>query len=450
MSTAPKTTNKRFTFTIKAIDRLPLAASGTAYYYDTDVRGLALSIGTTGKKTFLLYRKIKGKPERVKIGPYPDISVEMARNSAAILNADIARNANPADAGRSKRQEITLEQLFEKYYKQHSAPRKVTHLEDVEHFRRHINTTDHGINLALLPLSEVTRAKLTEHHATMGATPTTANRVLALVSSMFSKAIQWDIFDGTNPCRGIQKYPERARERFVQQDEMPRLLYALENESNEVVRDFLLTALFTGARRTNVLQMKWADVHTERKEWRIARTKNGTSQTIPLPTAAIEVLERRKKATKEHDSPYVFPGPGEKGHLVDPKKAWSRVLARGTALGLVEAIAARAKANEFDYQLAIEEAINFPTDGTITRLTKVAASFNLHLEHYDMRDLHVHDLRRTLGSWLAGNGTSLPIIGKALNHKSPQATQIYARLMLGPVRDAMEAATSAMQAAKSS
>ena len=67
-----------------------------------------------------------------------------------------------------------------------------------------------------------------------------------------------------------------------------------------------------------------------------------------------------------------------------------------------------------------------------------------------MRDLHVHDLRRTLGSWLAGNGTSLPIIGKALNHKSPQATQIYARLMLGPVRDAMEAATSAMQGAKSS
>ena len=59
-------------------------------------------------------------------------------------------------------------------------------------------------------------------------------------------------------------------------------------------------------------------------------------------------------------------------------------------------------------------------------------------------DLHIHDLRRTLGSWLASSGTSLPIIGRVLNHKTPEATKVYARLIVAPVRNAMEEATSAM------
>lgn len=290
MPTALKTPTNRLDFTKREIDRLPRPSSGVTYCYDTQVKGLALSIGTTGRKSFLLYRKIKGKPERIKIGPYPDISIEQARKSATVLNADIAQDANPADAGRNKRDEMTLTQLFKKYYEQHSSLRKITHQEDVEHFRRHVNTVAYGPNLAQLRLTEVTRAKLTAHHAKMGGIPTTANRVLALISSMFSKAIQWSEFDGVNPCRGIQKFTEQARERFVQPDEMPRLLYALENESNEVVRDFLLLALFTGARRTNVLTMQWADVHMERKEWRIAKTKNGTSQTIIVACSHVTIL----------------------------------------------------------------------------------------------------------------------------------------------------------------
>lgn len=438
-----KTATKRFDFTKRTIDALPSPDAGVTYYYDARAKGLALSVGKTGRKAFLLYRKIKGKPERIKIGPYPDLSIEEARKATDVLNAQIAQEANPADSGRAKRSEMTLEELFKVYYERHSQPRKVTHEEDVAHFARHVNTTAHGPNLAKLRLSEVTRAKLTAHHAKMAAIPTTANRVLALLSSMFSKAIQWSLFDGNHPCRGIQKFPERSRDRFVQPDEMPRLLYALENEPNEVVRDFLLMALFTGARRKNVLTMKWADVHMERKEWRIEKTKNGTSQTLPLSHAAIEVLKRRSAAATDPRSAFVFPGPGADGHIVDPQRAWSRILIRGTAVGLVEAIAERAKANTFDYRLALEEATVFPLQ-CIERFESLAEKHGLHVEHYDLRNLHIHDLRRTLGSWLASGGTSLPIIGKALNHKSPQATQVYARLSLGPVREAVEVATAAM------
>ena len=128
-------------------------------------------------------------------------------------------------------------------------------------------------------------------------------------------------------------------------------------------------------------------------------------------------MERRKKLAEGSKSLFVFTGSDETGHLVEPRAAWERMLARSTALGLVEALA------------------------------PLAEKHGLHLKHYEMRDLHIHDLRRTLGSCLASSGTSLPIIGKVLNHKSLEATKVYARLMVTPVRNAMEEATSAMRKA---
>ena len=69
------------------------------------------------------------------------------------------------------------------------------------------------------------------------------------------------------------------------------------------------------------------------------------------------------------------------------------------------------------------------------------------LERAGVTDLRIHDLRRTLGSWQAKTGASLTIIGKSLSHKTHQATAIYARLDLDPVRQSVERATSAMLAA---
>lgn len=62
-----------------------------------------------------------------------------------------------------------------------------------------------------------------------------------------------------------------------------------------------------------------------------------------------------------------------------------------------------------------------------------------------MRDLHIHDLRRTPGSGLASSGISLPNIGKVLKHKTPEATKVCARSMVTPVRNAMEEVTATMR-----
>ena len=105
------------------------------------------------------------------------------------------------------------------------------------------------------------------------------------------------------------------------------------------------------------------------------------------------ILQRRKPKTP---AKFVFPGEGKAGHLINPDKGWERICERA---GI------------------------------------------------DPRDLWKHDLRRTLGSWQAKQGSSLPIIGKSLNHKNVATTLIYARLDSGPVRKSVNAATAAIQEA---
>ena len=121
----------------------------------------------------MLYRRIQGKPERIKIGRHPDVTIDQARKTVAALNADIAQDLNPAESMRARRTEITLADFFKAYYE------------------RHIDTDKYGVNLAKLRLSDITRAQLISHHAKMGHIPTTATRVIALISSMYSRAIQW-------------------------------------------------------------------------------------------------------------------------------------------------------------------------------------------------------------------------------------------------------------------
>lgn len=387
-----KKSSNRINFTKSAIENLVLPKSNWKYYYDTKVAGLAIGVGATGIKTFVLYRKVGRRPERIKIGRYPDLTVDEARNQATRLNADIAVGTNPAELKRKQRNELTFGALFDQYYKNHSVPHKKTADEDQAKFDKYLANNKTGLNLASRQLSTIERAdivqlftKISQEHKI------TANRVLALVSSIFGKAIEWGIWDRMNPCQGIKRHREHSRDRFLQSDELPRFFDAVLNYPNAIVRDYILISLLTGARRGNVLAMRWDQLHLERGEWRIPETKNGTPQSVPLVPDAVHILELRKAQRGDAPSDFVFPGTGESGHLVEPKKAWASILKRA-----------------------------------------------------DIQNLRLHDLRRTLGSWQAGTGANLSIIGRSLNHKSTVTTSIYARLWMAPVRAAMETATNAM------
>ena len=208
--------------------------------------------------------------------------------------------------------------------------------------------------------------------------------------------------------------------------------------------DFFLLALLTGARRSNVQAMAWRDIDLEAGIWRIELTKNGTPQSVTLSPEAITILTERKRTTES--SYYVFPGSGKTGHIVEPKKSWATILIRSSMHRLLDHLQASGAMSQKDRDIANDLLTSAPAKAE-TQYLAIAEAMEIDPTSYDMTDLRIHDLRRTLGSWQAKTGASLAIIGKSLNHKSHQATAVYARLDLDPVRQSVNTATQAILAA---
>lgn len=444
-------------FTKAALDALPLPKpSKRTTYHDSKTRGLQIRITGNGVKTFSVFRwvSVDSKPERVTLGRYPDMSIEKARQKAEVINAAIAEKKNPNEAIREQKAEITLGELFEIYMERWSKPRKKTWDEDEEKFKRHFQTRS---NLAGKKLSSISRADIASLHSRIGKQhPTTANRVLALMSSIFGRAAEWGIWNKPNPVLGIRKFPEKSRDRFIQSDELPVFFQALAAEPNDALQDYFMLLLLTGVRRSNLMAMRWDEISLERKEWRIPETKNGTPQTIALDDgqgAIMRILESRKeKAAAQRQAnkgeklnPWVFPGTGETGHIVEPRKGWERVLIRAEILQYIKLIAAHEGWKDEKAQKIKREAYNsISLEKALDQLKETAKALQLDTSNVGMRDLRIHDLRRTLGSWMAGTGASTVIIGRQLNQKSPSATAVYSRLQINPVKEARNKALAAM------
>ncbi|PXX07515.1 site-specific recombinase XerD [Nitrosomonas ureae] len=379
----------KINFTKAIIDSLSIPESGKRdTYHDKKTSGLQLRITSTGVKTFSVYRRIKrGEPERITLGRFPDMTIEQARREAVRIATDISDGKNPAEVKRGHKAELTFSELFADYMERHSKPKKKTWLEDQSQFKLYLDKS-----LGKKKLSSIDRKSIAHVHSSItkaGYAPT-ANRVKALLSSVFGWAISAGLCE-VNPVIGIKSNKENQRDRFLQSDELPRFFKAVAEEPNSLIRDYILISLLTGARRSNVLSMRWKDINFNRAEWRIEETKNGTPQTVALSPEALEILQSRRPSDS---AVFVFPGSGKAGHLMEPKKGWKRILERA-----------------------------------------------------GIDNLRIHDLRRTLGSWQAKTGASLAIIGKSLNHKNQNTTAIYARLDLDPVRDSINKATNAMMIA---
>jgi len=376
----------RFNFTKASITALPVPESGKRdTYHDLKTPGLQLRVTSTGVKTFSVYKRIKrSDPERITLGRYPGMTVEQARREAHRISLDISDGKNPAQVKRRQKAELTFSILFAEYLERHSKPNKKTWFEDQAQFRIYLEKPLGKKKLSVIDRKDI--ARIHSDITKVGHAPT-ANRVKALLSSVFGWAISVGLWE-TNPVIGVKSNKENQRDRFLQSDELPRFFKALADEENQTIKDYILVSLLTGARRSNVLAMRWVDINFERAEWRIQETKNGTPQTVALSPEVIEILSSRKP---NEEAVFVFPGVGKTGHLMEPKKGWKRILERA-----------------------------------------------------GIEDLRIHDLRRTLGSWQAKTGASLAIIGKSLNHKNQNTTAIYARLDLDPVRDSVNTATSAM------
>jgi integrase len=375
-------------FTKIAITNLKAPAKDTVSYYDTKEKGLSVRITANGYKTFMVRKRVHGQIKRIIIGPFPTISVELARKEAQKIKLQIAMGENPLEKNKKQIKEKTFgeacDEYMERYAKTELKPRSY---KDIE--LRLKKVLPFWINKNL---SSITKQEVRDLHDRIGREngKVEANRVLECICAIYNKMILWG-WEGINPAIGIEKFKEKKRDRFILHDELPRFLEALEAEPNKNMRDFFLLCLYTGARKSNVLSMCWEDIDFSIKEWRIPDTKNGDPIRVPLIEQALKILNDRISLQKS--TLWVFPSAGSKsGHLQEPKKSWKQILERA-----------------------------------------------------GLSNLRIHDLRRTCGSYQAIAGVSMAVIGKSLGHKSLQSTAIYARLSNDPVRAGLEKAFNFMK-----
>lgn len=387
---------EQINFTKAAIEALPLPQEGKRKYYRDGggtkcVRGLEICVLPNGKRTFYLSRWAHGKSQRVRLGSFPAMTIEQARKKAMEENASIEAGRDPSADRAAKRGEWTFGELFTWWMDSHAKLRRKTHAEDQSVFNRYLS------ELGAMPLSLVTKAELRQLHAELGKKhgSRTANKALELVRAVFGQAIKHDRYDRANPVLGVEMFDRPTRDRRLMPHEVASFFETLEAHPDAYMRDYIYLSLFTGQRQANVLAMRWEQIDWAGKIWRVPETKNGRPVTVPLLDDELKILEDRQKGVGR--SPWVFPSPrgSASGHMEEPKKGWDTIRKRA-----------------------------------------------------GVPDLRIHDLRRSLGSWMVDAGATLPIIGQALGHKSQAATAIYARLSLDPVREAKAKALVALSAAR--
>ena len=393
-----------FSFTKQSLAALPTGQRRK--YNDAKVSGLGVVVYLGGHKTFFWQRKISGRPRWETIGTYPDLTIEHARNRATDLNNTLARWKATGFQGPDPFEihtGLTLGGIFELYIDQHLKQHALRPERAEKHDRLMFNA--HLSDWKNRKLGEIRREDLADFHRSIPKAvvkrtkgrdigKSSANAVIHLIKRLYFFADKTGNWTGPNPTTGIKMFTEVPRTRYVQPGELSKIWRGLNQMKNPDLLDFINLALWTGARKSDVLSMRWSDIHLDDNRWDIPDPQNRKPYPVPLTPEAVKILKNRQKV-REQNSPWLFPATRKNrtGHIQDMKKSWA----------------------------------------TLLKTVKLKDS-----------DLRIHDLRRTQGSYQAAQGTSLLLIGRSLGHKSLTATQVYSQVNLDPVRDSMERANATM------
>jgi integrase len=386
-------------------DPSPPPADNTAGYRlirDPNTRRLHLRITKAGAKSW-----VHVGSRSYTIGSFDDWPYALAREEAQRLNRLVDQGGDPHAERDARRTAPTVADLVEAWREDIGSknPPKIrpSSRAEYETIIRQWILPELGKQLVV----DVERADIEALHRkiTERGTPVRANRVVALVSRLFTVAIN-EKWRTDNPASKIERNHEEPRYVTLEGGELERLLAAIPQCRNEQGARAIELILLTGTRRNEILRLEWSQVDLNRGTMTLPprSTKQRRLHHIPLNTPARQILAEIRAEAEARAEKYgrpiarwVFPAKGKRDEPVkEVKQAWAGICRRA---------------------------------GT--------------------ESLHLHDCRHLFGSFLASSGTSLYIVGRLLGHSRPTTTQRYAHLVEDPLREQTERWGTAITASKS-
>jgi integrase len=403
--------------TKKTIDALPIR-DRVYIAYDNVLPGFGCRVTPNGARSWIVeYRPHGGGrsvgKRRITLGSVSVLTPDQAREAAGDVLAKVRFGDDAPHDRAARRSSPMLAELITEFMNEEIRPTRkpgTAALYDM-YFRVHVRPA-----LGNKRAREVTSTDIGKLHRKIGTkTPVTANRVVALLSSLFSWAAgRSKVPKDLNPARGITRYREQGREQFLSSEELARLGDALREaetvgvpwvidesspKAKHVPKDnrrtkvspyataALRLLLLTGRRLREILNLRWEEFDRERGMLLLPDSKTGRKPVI-LSSAAIAVLEGIPRA-----GDYVISGLRPEKARRDLKRPWEAIRQRA-ALG----------------------------------------------------PIRLHDLRHTFAATGAGSNLGLPVIGKLLGHRRAETTSRYAHIAADPLKTAADAIASKLAA----
>jgi integrase len=410
------------------------------FVYDVDLKGFGVRVMPSGAMSYIVeYRPGAGgrgvTKKRITLGSTDTLSPEEARKEAGTILSKVKLGGDPASDRKASRAALTVKELVEVFMAEHvEAKRKPSTAKTYRELFYHRFVPEFGTRKA----ADLASDELARLHLKLKRTPGRANRLLAIVSSMYNFAqapSQKLVPKGCNPAADIERYRTRAMERFLSTDELARIGDAIREaetlgvpwtpeptkktkhapriENRRTVIDPFAAAalrllLLTGARLSEILTLRWEWVDVQRGLLLLPDSKTG-KKAVVLNAPALSVLDELPRLGS-----FVIAGASagtkKEKPRADLKRPWMAV---ARLAGLVEVVPKLGKDKK-----------PIMKDGEPVMRERIS--------------VRIHDLRHTHASYGAGLGLGLPIIGKLLGHAQASTTQRYAHLDNDPVRKASE------------